>query len=46
VALLSEGLVALRIKINSMFGSQNVSNIMRLVYRLVFSRQSGAGKIR
>jgi hypothetical protein len=45
VALLSEGLVALRIKVNSMFGSQNVSNILRLVYRLVLSRQSGAGKV-
>ena len=41
LALLSEGLVALRIKVNSMFGSQNVSNILRLISRMVLSRQSG-----
>jgi hypothetical protein len=41
VALLAEGLVALRIKVNSMFGSQNVSNILRLISRMVLSRQSG-----
>jgi hypothetical protein len=41
VALLAEGLVGLRIKVNTMFGSQNVSNILRLVSRMVLSRQSG-----
>jgi hypothetical protein len=41
VALLAEGLVALRIKVNTMFGSQNVSNILRLISRMVLSRQSG-----
>lgn len=40
IALLSEGLVALRIKVNSLIGSQNVSNIMRFVSRFVFSRLS------
>jgi hypothetical protein len=41
VSLLAEGLVALRIKVNAMFGSQNVSNILRLVSRMVLPRQSG-----
>ncbi len=41
IALLSEGLVGLRIKINSMIGSQNVSNILRFVSRFVLSRLSG-----
>ena len=40
LALLAEALVALRIKVNAMFGSQNVSNILRLVSRMVLSRQS------
>ncbi len=41
IALASEGLVALRIKLNTMFGSQNVNGFFRFLVKAFHSRQTG-----
>lgn len=40
IALLAEGLVALRIKVDALFGSQNVSNILQFVSKLLFAKRT------